>query len=128
MRDGTLTEIENPSKLPDLSKIEEIREPIITATILLPQEYVGPVMTLCNNKRGAQKNMPVHGPGIRRAIMPQELQGPRPFDRATPAFEEVEVAGLARFFWGINPALKRFASPAILCILWRSRRLQAARR
>ena len=42
LRDGTMIEIENPSKLPDLSKIEEIREPIITATILVPQEYVGP--------------------------------------------------------------------------------------
>ena len=61
MRDGTLVEIENPSKLPDPSKIEEIREPIITATILMPQEYVGPVMTLCNNKRGAHKNMQYMG-------------------------------------------------------------------
>ncbi|MGQ0579887.1 MAG: translation elongation factor 4 [Betaproteobacteria bacterium] len=57
MRDGTLVEIENPSRLPDPSRIEEIREPIITATILMPQEYVGPVMTLCSNKRGSQKNM-----------------------------------------------------------------------
>jgi GTP-binding protein LepA len=57
MRDGTVLEIENPSKLPDLSRVEEIREPIITATILMPQEYVGPVITLCTEKRGAQKNM-----------------------------------------------------------------------
>ena len=55
MRDGTMLEIENPSKLPDQSKMEEIREPIITATILVPQDYVGPVMTLCNSKRGAQR-------------------------------------------------------------------------
>jgi GTP-binding protein LepA len=61
MRDGSVLEIENPSKLPDPSKIEEIREPIITATILMPQEYVGPVMTLCNNKRGAQRNMQYMG-------------------------------------------------------------------
>src|SRR6478736_377136 len=40
LRDGTMMEIENPSKLPDLSKVEEIREPIITATILMPQDYV----------------------------------------------------------------------------------------
>jgi GTP-binding protein LepA len=53
--------VENPSKLPDLSKIQEIREPFITATILMPQEYVGPVMTLCNNKRGVQKNMQYMG-------------------------------------------------------------------
>ena len=56
-RDGTVTQIENPSKLPDPSSIEEIREPIIRATIIMPHEYVGPVMTLCNEKRGAQVNM-----------------------------------------------------------------------
>ncbi len=57
MRDGTLLQIENPSKLPDPSAIEEIREPIITASILLPQDYVGVVMTLCMQKRGVQRNM-----------------------------------------------------------------------
>ena len=56
-RDGKVIEIDNPSKLPDPSKIEEIREPIIRATIIMPQEYVGPVMTLCEQKRGAQVNM-----------------------------------------------------------------------
>jgi len=61
MRDGTVLEIENPSKLPDLSKIEEIREPIITATILVPQEYVGAVITLCTQKRGSQTNMQYMG-------------------------------------------------------------------
>ncbi len=57
LRDGTVIEIENPAKLPDLSRVEEIREPIITTTILVPQEYVGPVLTLCTEKRGVQKNM-----------------------------------------------------------------------
>ncbi len=57
MRDGTVIEIENPSRMPDPSKIEEIREPIITATILVPQEYVGSVITLCISKRGVQKNI-----------------------------------------------------------------------
>ena len=61
MRDGTIIEIDNPSRMPDLSKIEEIREPIITATILVPQEYVGSVITLCISKRGAQKNMQYMG-------------------------------------------------------------------
>jgi GTP-binding protein LepA len=56
-KDGTVSEIENPSRLPDPSTIEEIREPIIRATIIMPHEYVGPVMTLCNEKRGAQVNM-----------------------------------------------------------------------
>jgi GTP-binding protein LepA len=56
-KDGKVSQIENPSKLPDPSTIEEIREPIIRATIIMPHEYVGPVMTLCNEKRGAQVNM-----------------------------------------------------------------------
>ncbi len=70
MRDGTMLEIENPSKLPDQSKIEEIREPIITATILVPQDYVGPVMTLCNGKRGSQRNMQYMG---RQVMLTYEL-------------------------------------------------------
>ena len=70
MRDGSVVEIENPSKLPDPSRIEEIREPIITATILMPQDYVGPVMTLCNNKRGAQRNMQYMG---RQVMLTYEL-------------------------------------------------------
>ena len=57
LKNGDVVEIENPSRLPDPSKVEEIREPIITATILVPQDYVGNVMTLCNQKRGAQRNM-----------------------------------------------------------------------
>ena len=61
MRNGTITEIENPSKIPDPSTIEEIREPIITATILLPQEYVGSVITLCISKRGVQRNIQYMG-------------------------------------------------------------------
>jgi GTP-binding protein LepA len=61
LRDGTVMQVENPSKLPDLGRIEEIREPIVTVTIFAPQEYVGSVMTLCNGKRGVQRNMAYHG-------------------------------------------------------------------
>ncbi len=61
MKDGEIIEIENPSRLPDLSKIEEIREPIINATILVPQDYVGAVITLCTEKRGMQRNMQYMG-------------------------------------------------------------------
>ena len=56
-KDGELIEIENPSKLPDQSRIEEIREPIIKANILVPNDYLGNVITLCNQKRGVQTNM-----------------------------------------------------------------------
>jgi GTP-binding protein LepA len=61
MKDGSIMEMENPSRLPDLSKIEEIREPIITATIFVPQDYLGSVITLCNQKRGNQVDMHYHG-------------------------------------------------------------------
>ena len=61
LKNGETQFIENPSRLPDLSKIEEIREPIIQLNILLPNEYVGPVMTLANGKRGLQKNMQYMG-------------------------------------------------------------------
>jgi GTP-binding protein LepA len=61
LKDGTLVNIENPSKLPDPSKIQEIREPIIAATIFVPEEFVGNVITLCNQKRGMQTNMQYHG-------------------------------------------------------------------
>lgn len=70
MKDGSIIEVENPSKLPDLSKIDEIREPIITATILVPNDYVGTVMTLCNEKRGIQKNMQYMG---RQVVLTYEL-------------------------------------------------------
>ncbi|MBL8394074.1 MAG: elongation factor 4 [Candidatus Accumulibacter sp.] len=61
LRDGTVVNVENPAKLPELSKIEEIREPIITTTVFVPQDYLGNVITLCNQKRGNQIDMTYHG-------------------------------------------------------------------
>ncbi|MFM2447080.1 MAG: hypothetical protein RI936_1527 [Pseudomonadota bacterium] len=61
MRDGEVISVENPSKLPPVDKIAEIREPIDIVTVFVPQEYVGAVMTLCNNKRGVQVNLAHHG-------------------------------------------------------------------
>ena len=70
LRDGAVIEIENPSRLPDATKLEEIREPIIKAVILTPQDYVGPVMTLCTQKRGVQRNMQYMG---RQVVLTYEL-------------------------------------------------------
>ena len=61
MRDGTTIMVDNPSKMPEPSKIEEIREPIVTVNLYMPQEYVGAVITLCTQKRGIQMNMTYHG-------------------------------------------------------------------
>jgi translation elongation factor EF-4 len=59
-----------PVEAADLSRVEEIREPIITTTMLMPQEYVGPVITLCTERRGVQKNMQYLG---RQVMLTYEL-------------------------------------------------------
>ena len=59
--DGEIIMVENPSKMPEASKMEEIREPIVTVHLYMPQDYVGAVMTLANQKRGVQLNMAYHG-------------------------------------------------------------------
>ncbi|MDP2408393.1 MAG: translation elongation factor 4 [Hydrogenophaga sp.] len=59
--DGEVIMVENPSKMPDQGRMEEIREPIVTVHLYMPQEYVGAVMTLANQKRGMQLNMAYHG-------------------------------------------------------------------
>ncbi|MFT3717991.1 translation elongation factor 4 [Pseudorhodoferax sp.] len=59
--DGEVLMVENPSKMPDIGKTAEIREPIVTVHLYMPQDYVGPVMTLANQKRGVQINMAYHG-------------------------------------------------------------------
>ncbi len=68
--DGEVIMVENPSKMPDQGKIEEIREPIVTVHLYMPQEDVGPVMTLANQKRGVQMNMAYHG---RQVMLTYEL-------------------------------------------------------
>ena len=59
--DGEVVLVENPAKMPDQGKMQEIREPIVTVHLYMPQEYVGAVMTLANQKRGVQINMAYHG-------------------------------------------------------------------
>ncbi|MDO8311089.1 MAG: translation elongation factor 4 [Sideroxyarcus sp.] len=61
LRDGTLLMVDNPAKMPDVSKIEDIREPIVSVNLYMPQEYVGAVITLCTQKRGVQKDISYHG-------------------------------------------------------------------
>ncbi|MCZ2104049.1 MAG: translation elongation factor 4 [Comamonadaceae bacterium] len=68
--DGSVVRVENPSKMPDAGHIEEVREPIVTVHLYMPQDYVGPVMTLCNAKRGIQVNMQYHG---RQVMLTYEL-------------------------------------------------------
>ncbi|AJX17066.1 elongation factor 4 [Burkholderia ubonensis] len=59
--DGTTIMVENPAKMPEPARIGEIREPIVTVNLYMPQDYVGSVITLCEQKRGVQINMQYHG-------------------------------------------------------------------
>ncbi|TAL65324.1 MAG: elongation factor 4 [Burkholderiaceae bacterium] len=68
--DGEVVMVENPAKMPDQGRLEEIREPIVTVHLYMPQEYVGAVMTLANQKRGVQMNMAYHG---RQVMLTYEL-------------------------------------------------------
>jgi GTP-binding protein LepA len=61
MPDGEVVMVENPAKMPEQGKLHEIREPIVTVHLYMPQDYVGAVMTLANQKRGVQMNMAYHG-------------------------------------------------------------------
>jgi GTP-binding protein LepA len=68
--DGEVIMVENPAKMPDQGKIQEVREPIVTVHLYMPQDYVGAVMTLANQKRGVQINMAYHG---RQVMLTYEL-------------------------------------------------------
>ncbi|MEQ6342271.1 MAG: translation elongation factor 4 [Gammaproteobacteria bacterium] len=67
---GEVLRVDNPSKLPDIGQIAETREPIILANILVPQQYLGAVITLCVEKRGAQKSLQYLG---NQAVLSYEL-------------------------------------------------------
>jgi len=68
--DGEVIMVENPAKMPDQGKIQEVREPVVTVHLYMPQDYVGAVMTLANQKRGVQINMAYHG---RQVMLTYEL-------------------------------------------------------
>ena len=68
--DGEVITVENPSKMPEVGKTAEIREPIVTVHLYMPQEYVGVVMTLANQKRGVQMNMAYKG---RQVVLTYEM-------------------------------------------------------
>lgn len=70
MTDREVVRVENPSKLPPIDRIDEIREPIDTVTIFVPPTYIGAVMKLCQDKRGVQVNMAYHG---RQVVLTYEL-------------------------------------------------------
>jgi len=102
LRSGKVMEIENPSKIPDPSKIGEIREPIINATILVPQDYVGPVITLCIEKRGIQKNLQYLG---RQVMLTYEL----PLNEVVMDFFD-KLKSVSRGYASLDYEFKEFRS------------------
>jgi GTP-binding protein LepA len=71
MNDGTVLDVDNPSKMPAVQEILRIEEPIVQATIHCPKEFVGNVLKLCEDRRGVQKNLAFHG--MERAVITYEL-------------------------------------------------------
>ncbi len=71
LTDGTIIDVDNPTKMPDVVDIERIEEPIVLATIHCPKEFVGNVLKLCEERRGIQKDIAFHG--LERAVIQYEL-------------------------------------------------------
>lgn len=105
---GELLHIDNPSKLPPVNHIEEIREPIIAAHILLPQDYVGAVMKLCIDKRGVQKNMQFAGQQVQLTFeMPMSEVVLDFFDR---------LKSVSRGFASLDYEFLRFEAANLQCL------------
>ncbi len=99
-RDGNVMMVDNPAALPDPSRIDEIREPIIDAHILVPQDYLGNVINLCIEKRGSQKNMQYVGGQV-------QLHYELPLNEVVLDFFD-RLKSVSRGFASFDYALKRF--------------------
>lgn len=119
LKNGTTIEIENPSKLPDLVKINTILEPVVTATILVPEQYIGSIMTLCNQKRGIQINMQYLG---RQVMMKYDL----PMNEIIMDFFD-KLKSISRGYASLDYTFKEFQSADLvkLDILVNSEKLDA---
>ena len=107
MKNGNVVEVDNPSRLPDPAAVQEIREPIVQANILVPQDYLGNVISLCVDKRGIQKDMQFTGGQVSLVYdMPMSEVVLDFFDRLKStsrgfasldySFDRYEAAGMAR--------------------------------
>ncbi|HAA46292.1 MAG: GTP-binding protein LepA [Halomonas sp. 54_146] len=113
MKNGEINYVSNPSKLPDMADVDEMREPIVRASILVPQEYVGNVIAECEQRRGTQRDMQFLGNQIQLAYeLPMSEVVMDFFDRLKSIskgyasleynFERFEVAKLVRLDVLIN--------------------------
>ena len=99
-KNGDIVMVDNPSALPAVNDIDEIREPIVEAHILVPQEYLGNVITLCIEKRGVQTNMLYHG---RQVAVTYEL----PMAEVVMDFFD-RLKSTSRGYASLDYAFKRF--------------------
>lgn len=106
--DGEIIEIDNPAKLPPPNYISEIREPIITANILLPQDYLGAVISLCIEKRGVQKNMLYAGKQV-------QLQFELPLAEVVLDFFD-RLKSVSRGFASFDYDISRFQVSKLVCL------------
>lgn len=106
--DGTTLYIDNPSKLPPPNQIAEIREPIIVANILLPQEFIGAVMGLCIDRRGVQKDMQFAGNQV-------QLQFEMPMSEVVLDFFD-KLKSVSRGFASFDYELVRFEPAGLVCL------------
>ncbi|MGH9726166.1 MAG: translation elongation factor 4, partial [Candidatus Acidiferrales bacterium] len=103
---GAILYVDNPSKLPPVDRIGEIREPIITANILVPQQYLGSVITLCEEKRGVQKKMIYHGAQV---ILTYEL----PMNEVVMDFFD-RLKSVSRGYASFDYGFARFQAAALV--------------
>lgn len=106
--DGEIVHIDNPSKLPATNVTEEIREPIIEANILLPQEFVGAVMKLCIDKRGVQKDMQYAGSQV-------QLSFEMPMSEVVLDFFD-KLKSVSRGFASFDYHFVRFQAANLVCL------------
>lgn len=104
--DGSVIQIHNPSELPESNYIAEVREPIIEANILVPQEYLGNVMTLCVEKRGVQTKMSYLGSQV-------SLQYEMPMSEVVLDFFD-KLKSVSRGFASFDYSFKRFQSAPLV--------------
>ncbi|MBV7434365.1 translation elongation factor 4 [Cardiobacteriaceae bacterium TAE3-ERU3] len=106
--DGEVISIDNPSKLPPTNQIAEIREPIIVANILVPQDYLGAVMGLCIEKRGTQKDMQYAGGQV-------QLKFEMPMSEVVLDFFD-RLKSVSRGFASFDYEFQRFEPAKLVCL------------
>ncbi|MEO9653773.1 translation elongation factor 4 [Marinomonas sp.] len=108
LNNGDVINVDSPSKMPDPATIKEMREPIVEANILVPQEYLGNVITLCVEKRGMQKDMQYVGQQV-------QLRYELPMNEVVMDFFD-KLKSCSRGFASLDYSFSHF-SPAPLCRL-----------